>query len=186
MVKRAGIRAVEREAEAVADHGADQGAFDVANGKRHAEPGLSADRPYQSRQAQSGKRGGLIFGALAVFLAPAFCAAAWQRSATLAILTASSLLWLVPVNPRWWPRQEHEETSPAARSASDLALVAGCWILATWALWQHRMLPLAVCAGAAALVLYDVASRPEAPPPRCVPERTRRRRAPRTESELPA
>jgi len=124
--------------------------------------------------------------ALTLLLVPAFCTAAWHRSATLAILAAGSLLWLVPVDPRWWPRRGHEEASPAARSASDLALVAGCWILATWALWQHRMLPLAVCVGAAALVLYDVASRPEAPPPRCVPERTPRRRAPRTESELPA
>jgi len=124
--------------------------------------------------------------ALAVFLIPAFCAAAWHRSATLAILAASLLLWLLPLDPRWWPREEHEEASPAARSAADIALVAGCWILATWALWQHRMLPLAVCIGAAALVLYDVASRPEAPPPRCVPERTPRRRASRADSQLPA
>ena len=185
-MERSGIRAVDGKAEAVADHRADQGTFDVTYGKRHGEPAPSADRPYQSRQEEGGKRASVTTAAFAVVLAPVFGAATWHRSTTVAILSAAALLWSVPIHPRWWPRQTTEEESPAARSAADLALVAGCWILATWALWQHRVLPLAVCAVAGALVLFDVASRPQAPPPPCVPERTPRRRLLGTDPELPA
>lgn len=185
-MERSGIRAVDGKAEAVADHRADQGTFDVANGKRHGGPAPNADRPYQSRQEEGGKRASMTAAALAVALATVFCAAAWHRSTTLAILSAAALLWSVPLHPRWWPRPTSDEESPAARSAADIALVAGCWILATWALWQHRMLPLAVCAVAGVLVLFDVASRPQAPPPLCVPERTPRRRLLGTDPELPA
>jgi hypothetical protein len=124
--------------------------------------------------------------AFATLLASVFCASAWHHATTLALLSASALLWLVPIHPRWWPRHEGEIASPAARSAADIALLIGCWGLSTWALWQHRMLPLAVCATACALVLFDVASRPEAPPPLCTPERSPRRRALRTDRELAA
>lgn len=185
-MERSGIRTVDGETEAVADHRADQGTFDVAYGKRHGGPAPSADRPYQSRQEEGGKRAGMIAAAFAAVLTPVFCAATWHRSPTIAILSAGALLWSVPIQPRWWPRQKSEEESPAARSAADIALVAGCWILATWALWQHRILPLAVCAVAGALVLVDVVSRPQAPPPLCVPERTPRRRLLGTDPELPA
>ena len=140
----------------------------------------STDRPYQSRQQESGKRAAVTPAALATIIVPAFCSATWHRSAALAILSASVLLWLVPIHPRWWARRTGEESaedaSPARRSAADIALITGCWLLATWALWQHRVLPLVVCAVAAALVLLDVVSRPVAPPPLCIPERTRRRR----------
>lgn len=128
----------------------------------------------------------MTIAAGAAVLAPAFCVAVWHHATTLAILSAGALLWLVPIQPRWWPRAEIEKASPAVRSAADIALLIGCWGLSTWALWQHRLLPLAVCTVACALVLVDVASRPEAPPPRCVPERTRRRRVLRMDPEVPA
>jgi hypothetical protein len=123
---------------------------------------------------------------LAAVLVPAFCAATWRHGMTLAILAASVLMWLLPIEPRWWSRSDGEETSPARRSAADIALLSGCWLLATWALWQHRVLPLVVCAVAGVLVMIDVASRPAAPPPVCVPERTPRRRVLRTDPDLSA
>lgn len=175
----AGIRSVNGEAEAVADHGADEGTFDVTNGKHHGGNPPRADRPYQSRQEEGGKRESMTAAALAAVMVPAFCAATWQQSVALTILSAGALLWLVPVDPRWWARrisdEAGEEPSPAARSAADIGLILGCWALATWALWQHRVLPLIVCAAAAVLVMLDVISRPAAPAPLCIPERTRRR-----------
>jgi hypothetical protein len=118
--------------------------------------------------------------AFSTLMVPAFCVATWHQSVTLALFTASVLLWLVPIHPRWWARQtgeeSREEASPASRSAADITLILGCWLLASWGLWQHRILPLVVCAVAAVLVLIDVASRPASPPPLCVPERSRRRR----------
>jgi hypothetical protein len=117
--------------------------------------------------------------ALATVGVPAFCAATWRQNLALAIFAATVLLWMVPLHPRWWRRRAAEETGeekhPARRSAADIALVLGCWMLATWALWQHRMLPLVVCVAAGVLVLIDVASRPATPLPLCMPERTRRR-----------
>jgi hypothetical protein len=150
------------------------------------EPAPGTGRSYQSRQEEGGKRASMTAAAFAAVVAPVFCAATWHRSPTLALLSAGMLLWSVPIHPRWWPRKTSEEASPAARSAADIALVSCCWVLATWALWQHRILPLAVCAVAGALVLVDVASRPQAPPPVCVPERTPRRRLLGADPELPA
>ena len=178
-MERSGIRTVDGKAEAVADHRADQGTFDVANGKRHAEPAPGTGRSYQSRQEEGGKRASLTAAAVAAVVAPVFCTATWHRSPTLTILSAGALLWSLPIHPRWWPRRAGDEAdaepNPARRSAADLALVTGCWLLATWALWQHRVLPLAICAVAGALTLFDIAARPDAPPPLCIPERTRRR-----------
>jgi hypothetical protein len=187
-MERPGIPSVDGEAEALAHHGTDQSTFQVANGKRHQDSVPSADRPYQSRRREGGKRGSVMLTVVATtVVVPAFCLATWHQSAALAILAASVLLWLVPLQPRWWARRTEkdarEKASPARRSAADISLVLGCWLLATWALWQHRLLPLAVCAVAGALVLADILSRPAAPPPLCTPERTPRRRLPDTALE---
>jgi len=179
MMEGRGIGSVHGEAKAVADHGADQGAFDVANRESHADHAPSADRSYQSRRGEGGKRGSFLMVAFALAGILAFCAASWRQNLALVIFLASALLWLVPLHPRWWRRRVADETGeeehPARRSAADIAVVLACWVLATWALWQHRMLPLVVCAAAGVLVLIDVASRPAAPLPLCIPERTRRR-----------
>ena len=158
MVKRARFQTIHGEAEAVARHRAHEGTFDPVNRQRHDRPGAQARAPYQSRQVAVGKRDLATRGAWAVALGACFAAAAWARTTALVILLAAPMLWLLPFDLRWWPNGEDEAQS-RRRVAGDLALAMTTWAAATWALWNHRLLPLAVCTLAGLLVLLDSAGR---------------------------
>lgn len=69
-------------------------------------------------------------------------------------------MWRLPLRPLASPHSTDRAESDLVRSIPlDLPFLIGCWALATWALWQHRLLPLAVCVGAAVLALLDARER---------------------------
>ena len=80
--------------------------------------------------------------------------AAWTNSWPLLFLTTTALMWRLPVRPLATPPAL---ALPRERVTIrlDLPFLIACWALATWALWQQRLLPLAVCAGALLLALID-------------------------------
>ena len=116
------------------------------------------DARYQSRDTPGGKQGIRPPRATSIALAAVFVAAAWLNSWPLLFAAATGLLWRLPARP----------LAPVAALALprervtirlDLPFLLACWALATWALWQHRLLPLAVCTAALLLALFDVRER---------------------------
>jgi hypothetical protein len=106
---------------------------------------------------QVGKRGRTSDAAVSFLLLVAYSVAAWSRQPALLIFFTAPLLWRVPFERRWfhgrhWPPH-------VGRADADLPLLAASWSLATWALWQHRLLPLLVCAAAVGLLLAERSAR---------------------------
>jgi len=129
---------------------------------------------YQSREIPAGKPG---LGELTIArgssfaLLGAFTLAAWANHWPLLFLTAAALMWRLPLRPLE-PRPPQAATPLQQATKAALALperpatirldspfLVACWLLSTWALWQHRLLPLAVCIAALTLALLDARER---------------------------
>jgi hypothetical protein len=80
-------------------------------------------------------------------------------------------MWRLPLRPLD-PAPPEAMTPPERATTGALALperpatirldspfLVACWLLSTWALWQHRLLPLAVCVAALTLALLDARER---------------------------
>jgi hypothetical protein len=113
-----------------------------------------ADDRYQSRESPAGKPSFRLPRLSSIAYASGFCVAAWANSWPLLFVTATALMWRLPARPLAAPPAL---ALPRERVTIrlDLPFLIACWALATWALWQHRLLPLAVCAGALLLALVD-------------------------------
>jgi hypothetical protein len=112
---------------------------------------------YQSRDILVGKPGFALARGSSFALLGAFAIAAWANHWPLLFMTAAALMWRLPLRPLA-PRALALPEEPATIRPDSPFLVA-CWLLSTWALWQHRLLPLAVCVGALTLALLDALER---------------------------
>jgi hypothetical protein len=94
---------------------------------------------YQSRETPAGKRPHAMPRSSSLLILAAFTASVWANNWGLSFVLAAVLLWRIPLH---------------ARRPGPVFLVA-CSALSTWALWQHRLLPLTVCLAALALAYLD-------------------------------
>ncbi len=131
------------------------------------ESAAREDDRYQSRETPVGKPYLAVPRASSLALTFAFSVAAWANSWPLLLLTTTALMWRLPFRPLHavYPI-EPVYGAPALELSRervtirlDLPYLIACWALATWALWQHRLLPLAVCVGALLLALVDAEQR---------------------------
>jgi hypothetical protein len=122
---------------------------------------------YQSREFPAGKpglAGPTLARGSSFALLGAFAVAAWANHWPLLFLTAAALMWRLPLRPLE-PRPPEGTNAALAlpeRPATirlDSPFLVACWLLSTWALWQHRLLPLAVCIAALTLALLDARER---------------------------
>jgi hypothetical protein len=124
---------------------------------------------YQSREFPAGKPSLALARGSSFALLGAFAVAAWANHWPLSLLTAAALMWRLPfrpLEPQPLPATEEVARPPAlalperpATIRLDSPFLVACWLLSTWALWQHRLLPLAVCIAALALALLDARER---------------------------
>jgi hypothetical protein len=94
---------------------------------------------YQSRETPAGKRPLELPRSSSLLVLAAFTASAWANNWGLSFVLAAVLLWRIPLHTR----------------RPGLVFLIACSALTTWALWQHRLLPLAVCLAALALAYLD-------------------------------
>ena len=123
------------------------------------------DGGYLSRESAAGKRPFTLPRTSSILFLTAFSAAAWANNWPLSLLATVALMWRLPFRPLTSPRSEAARAASARAAAGsmlaarDLPFVVPCFVLATWALWQHRLLPLAVCVAAIVLAILDAHAR---------------------------
>ncbi len=117
---------------------------------------------YQSRDIPVGKPGFALARKSSFALLGAFAIAAWANHWPLLFSTAAALMWRLPLRPLAPQAKQATQAPPTlalpdkpATIRLDSPFLVACWLLSTWALWQHRLLPLAVCVGALTLALLD-------------------------------
>lgn len=126
---------------------------------------------YQSRDIPAGKPALALARGSSFALLGAFALAAWANHWPLLFPTAAALMWRLPLRPLDPAPPEAMPPPPRATTAAlalperpatirlDSPFLVACWLLSTWALWQHRLLPLAVCVAALTLALLDARER---------------------------
>ena len=94
---------------------------------------------YPSHDNPAGKRPLARPRSASLLIVAAFIASAWANNWGLSFLLAAALMWRIPLHSR----------------RPGLVFLIACSTLATWALWQHRLLPLAVCLAALGFAYLD-------------------------------
>ena len=94
---------------------------------------------YPSHDNPAGKRGLTSPRSSTLLILAAFTAAAWANNWGLSFLLAAGLIWRIPLS--------------AVRPG--IVFLIACSALSTWSLWQHRLLPLAVCLTALGFAYLD-------------------------------